>query len=309
VARIAITDCDFGDGEIEAMLLGQEFDLSKHQAKTHDEVVAAGEGAVGLFVQWARIDASILDALPSVRAIVRYGIGLDNIDMVAARERGVSVSNVDDYCIDEVALHAASCVVAANRRLWEFDRGIRDGGWAPGLAPTPRPPAEDPVGVVGMGRIGRVVSRLLGDWGYPVHFWDPVLDDAESPDGGIRVESLTELAHIANHLTLHVPLLDSTRHIVGEEVLNLLGRDGHLINVSRGGLVHEESLLKALEEGTLGRASLDVLAEEPPPRDSVSWRIAQHPRVMATPHVAYLSTKALDTLRAHAANRMLELLA
>ena len=308
MARIAITDCDFGDGEIEAMLLGEDFDLSVHQAKTRDEVIAAGEGAVGLFVQWARIDATVLDALPSVRAIVRYGIGLDNIDLEAARARGVSVSNVDDYCIDEVALHAAGCVVAANRRFWEFDRAIRDGGWAPGLAPTPKPPEQDPVGVVGMGRIGRVVARLLGDWGYPVFFWDPVLSDADLPSGVTRVASLTELAQIVNHLTLHVPLLDSTRHIVGEEILNLLGRDGHLINVSRGGLVDEESLLSALDEGALGGASLDVLAEEPPPSGSISSRLTQHPRVMVTPHVAYLSTKAIHTLRVHAAKKMLELL-
>lgn len=115
--RIPVTDCDFGDGSIEAKLLGQDFDLSLHQAKTPNEIIAAGERAVGLFVEWAPIDASILDALPSVRAIARYGIGLDNIDLVAARERGVAVSNVDDYCVDEVALHAASCVFAANRRL------------------------------------------------------------------------------------------------------------------------------------------------------------------------------------------------
>jgi D-3-phosphoglycerate dehydrogenase len=308
VARIAITDCDFGDGEIETMLLGEDFEVSLHQAKTRDEVIAAGEGAVGLFVQWARIDSEVLDALPSVKAIVRYGIGLDNIDLEAARARGVSVSNVDDYCINEVALHAASCVVAANRGLWQFDRAVRDGGWAPGLAPTPRPPHEDPVGVVGMGRIGRVVARLLSDWGYPIYFWDPVLGDADIPSGAHRVSSLAELAHIVNHLTLHVPLLDSTRHIVGEDVLNLLGGDGHLINVSRGGLVDEESLLKALEQGALGGASLDVLAEEPPPSGSSSSRLAQHPRVLVTPHVAYLSTEALQTLRVHAAKRMLELL-
>ncbi|CAN5346367.1 C-terminal binding protein [soil metagenome] len=308
MARIVITDCDFGSGDIEAEILGDTVDLAVFQAKTADDVIAAGQGARGLFVQWARIDATILDALPDLRAIVRYGIGLDNIDLDAARERGIAVSNVDDYCIDEVATHAASAIVAASRRLWEYDRAVRAGGWAPSLAPAPLPPEKDPVGIVGLGRIGREVAERVRAWGHPVYYWDPVLPADAGMDGAERIDTLVELAETVTHLTLHVPLLDQTRGLIDATVLAALGGEGHLVNVSRGPLVDEPALLAALDSGAIARASLDVLVEEPPAVGSISRRIAEHERVLVTPHMAYLSTKALLTLREHAATRMLELI-
>lgn len=307
MALISITDCDFGDGDIEATILGDDFDVVKFQATTAQEVIAAGQGAQGLFVQWARVDEEVLSALPDLKAIVRYGIGLDNIDLDAARRNRVAVTNVDDYCIDEVATHAASAIVAGSRRLWEFGRGVQEGRWSPNLAPAPFPPEDDPVGIVGMGRIGRGVADRVRAWGHPVHYWDPLLPAETHLKGAVRAESLVQLAKSVNHLSLHVPLLAETLGLVGAEVLAALGSGGHLVNVSRGPLVDEIALLAALDNGTIARATLDVLVNEPPGEGSTSRRIAEHTQVLATPHMAYLSTKALLTLRRHAALRMLEL--
>lgn len=307
MTRIAITDCDFGDGDIEASVLGDRFEVVKFQAANAQEVIAASHDAEGLFVQWARIDETVLRELPSLRAIVRYGIGLDNIDLVAANNYGVAVSNVDDYCIDEVANHAASKIVAGSRRLWEFGRGVRENRWAPSIASSPVPPQDDAVGIAGMGRIGRAVATRVAAWGYPAYFWDPLLPHDFQVDGVTRVFSLVELAERVNHLSLHVPLLEETVGLVNREVLGALGPEGHLINVSRGPLVDEVALLEALDGGTIARASLDVFVDEPPGEGSTSWKISQHQQVLATPHVAYLSTEALRTLRRKAASRMLEL--
>jgi D-3-phosphoglycerate dehydrogenase len=137
-----------------------------------------------------------------------------------------------------------------------------------------------------------------------VHVWDPYVDDI-GPDV-VRHDTVADLATAVNHLTLHVPLTSGTREMVGRDVLAALGEDGHLVNTARGGLVDENALAAALDDGTLGFASLDVLASEPP--TGVSATVAAHPRVLVTPHLAYLSTNSLPRLRTRAAEILRDLL-
>jgi D-3-phosphoglycerate dehydrogenase len=306
VRRIVITDCDFGAGEIEREELGDGFDVVVADARDEDGVLEAGQDAEGLLVQYAPISARVLAGLPGLRAVVRYGIGLDTVDLAAADRHGVVVHNVDDYCIDEVADHTAAFISAAARRILLYDRAVRAGTWGLDSAPPPLPPAEDPVGVVGFGRIGRAVAARLRAAGHPVLVWDPYVDGDASGDSLVFLSTLEELARRVNHLTLHCPLTAETRHLVDEAVLTALGGDGHLVNTGRGGLVDERALLAALDSGRLGQASLDVLSSEPPGGDGAS--LVHHPRVVATPHVAYLSTASLPRLRRRAAQRLAEAL-
>lgn len=305
--KVVITDCDFGDGTLEAERLGEGVDVVVAGTRDPDEIVAAAADADGLLVQWARIDDALLARLPRLKGIVRYGIGLDNIDLVAAAERGVAVSNVDDYCLDEVADHAAAMIIARSRRLWEFDRAVKRGEWTPRAASTPPPPPHARVGIAGFGRIGRGVADRVAALGHPVLFWDPFAPSETT--GAVRVDSLVELAHRVDHLSLHVPLTDDTRGIVDASVLQALGPTGHLVNTSRGPLIDETALLDALDRGHLGAASLDVLTTEPPAEGTVPARLAQHPRVLCTPHMAYLSTTSLARLRSRAAELIAGMLA
>jgi D-3-phosphoglycerate dehydrogenase / 2-oxoglutarate reductase len=295
---VVITDSNFGSDDVEREVLGDAFLLRKEQAVTEDDVVAVSTDAQGLLVQWAPITAEVLDHLPRVRAIVRYGIGLDNVDLAAAEQRGIVVRNVDDYCIDEVATHAVSMIGAVNRRLADYDRGVKSGDWRPDVAADPPPVEADPVGIVGLGRIGQAVATRLKALGHPVFAWDPYLGP-DGFDGVQRKDALVELATAVNHLTLHAPATPETEGMVSADVLDALGPRGHLVNTSRGAAVDEPALLDALDRGTVGWASLDVFTSEPP--TGIAARLAGHPRVFATPHVAYRSLVSVSRLRRSAA--------
>ncbi|MFG1901294.1 NAD(P)-dependent oxidoreductase [Micromonospora carbonacea] len=302
--NIVITDTNLGDGSIERAVLAGDFAVGRFDARTEDAVLDVAGDADGLLVQWAPITDRVLAGLPRLRAVVRYGIGLDNIDLAAAARRGVEVRNVDDYCLAEVADHSMAAVYAHNRRLTTASRSCADVGWTTaGIAPA-LPPGQDPVGVAGFGRIGREVASRALALGFPVHVWDPFVSAV--PAGVTAHPTLVELAAAVNHLTLHVPATPQTRGIVDRAVLDALGADGHLVNTARGALVVETDLLAALDAGTLGFASLDVLASEPP--EQTSAKLAGHPRALVTPHLAYLSTVSLPQLQRRAAEILRDLL-
>jgi len=302
--QIVITDSNLGDGSIERGVLEADFDVVRCDVLTEDGVVDAAGAARGLLVQWAPITDAVLGALPGLRAVVRYGIGLDNIDLDAAARRGVTVRNVDDYCLAEVADHAVASIYAHNRRLTVASRVVATDGWTTTGFPRPLPPGADPVGVAGFGRIGREVAARARALGFPVHAWDPFVTDW--PDGVVAHDTLAGLAGAVNHLSLHVPTTDATRGIVGRPVLDALGPDGHLVNTARGALVDELALLDALDAGRLGFASLDVLSSEPP--TGVAAQLAAHPRALVTPHIAYLSTESLPMLQRRAAEILRDVL-
>lgn len=291
----AILDSDLGDGTHEQTVLARH-GISLVPADS----AASGGGDVpaeGLLVQWRRVDAGLLDQFPRVRAIVRYGIGLDNVDLDETARRGIRVSNVPDYCVDEVAAHTIALIVSRARRLVDYSAVVAGGRWSVDGVPAPKAPGDDPVGVAGLGRIGLKVARLASALGHPVHAWDPYR--TEWPEDIHRADSLTELAHSVRHLSLHVPLSDQTERIVDDSVLSALGPAGHLVNTSRGGLIDEPALLDALARGAIDHASLDVLAHEPPSGDSAS--LAVHPRTTVTPHAAYNSDSARIRLQQRAA--------
>ena len=188
-----ITDSNFGDDTIEREVLGGRVALKTASTSEPAEVIAAAAGASALLVQFARIDATVFEALDSLRVVVRYGIGLDTIDLDAAAAHGVTVRNVDDYCIDEVADHTAAAIAAASRRLISFDRAVKAGRWNPQLAAAPLPPGEDPVGVAGFGRIGSAVAGRLAVAGHPVIAWDPPAEGRAAGEGFETVPTLVSL--------------------------------------------------------------------------------------------------------------------
>jgi D-3-phosphoglycerate dehydrogenase len=297
---VVITDSNFELDDIEQDELVNVAHVVRADARHESEVIAAGAGATGLLVQWAPITSAVIEALPELQFVVRYGVGLDNVDIDAAARNGVVVRNVDDYCIEEVAAHAISMVQCRARRLVAYDRQVKEGTWRADLVESPRLSKAEIVGVAGFGRIGRRVAESAESLGYPVLFWDPYVAarDEKARRYG-RVESIEDLAAQSVHLSLHLPATNETIALVGTDVLNTLGPQGHLINTARGSLVDETALLAALNHERLGWASLDVFCEEPPA--GVSAQLASHPRVTASPHVAYRSTQSPTSLRRKAA--------
>lgn len=303
---VVITDSDFGDHAIEADVLEPTFELRRAAVRSTREIVEIAADAVALLVQWARIEADVLDSLPHLKVVVRYGAGLDNIDVQGAEKRGIIVRNVDDYCLEEVADHATAAIASAQRRLPLYDAAVKSGTWGPASTPAPLPVVDDPVGVAGYGRIGSLLCAKVAAIGHPVVVWDAYASDRIARDGFAEAPDLETLADQVNHLSLHLPLTLETAGIVSSEVLRRLGPVGHLVNHARGALLDEPAVLAWLDANEFATASLDVFVHEPPFDTSIA--LARHPRVTASPHVAYLSTDSLPRLRRRAAQHVLEAL-
>ena len=253
-----------------------------------DAIAAAGAQAAALCVTDARVDAALLARLGSVRVISTMSVGFDRVDVAAATRRGVWVANVPDVATEEVASHAVAMALALVRRLVDFDRDVQAGGWGPALEHPPRVPGELTLGLLGLGRIGRRAGELARGLFGRVVGHDPFADDERWPAGVERL-GRDELVAVADVLSLHLPLTQESAGLVGPGLLTRMPPGALLVNVSRGGLVDPVALAAALDAGHLAGAALDVLDTEPP---APGHPLVGHPRVLLTPHVAYLSARA-----------------
>jgi D-3-phosphoglycerate dehydrogenase len=239
-------------------------------------------------VQYAPITDAVLRALPQLRIISRYGVGVDTVELEAARRRGVWVTNVPDFGIEEVASHAMAMALGLLRHLPMYDREIRASRWSFLSTGPLRLLKSTTFGVMGVGRIGRVVVERAKPWFGRVVACDPYIPQTQWPDGVEQV-SYDELFAQSHLLSLHMPLSNETRAIVNRAGLARMPESSYLINTARGGLVDLGALLWALGEGPLAAAALDVLPEEPPAPDSPLLR---HPRVLLTPRTRHSTPRS-----------------
>ncbi|SFM97486.1 D-3-phosphoglycerate dehydrogenase [Streptomyces sp. cf124] len=250
---------------------------------------------------WAPVSATAIGTSPDLRIVARLGVGLDNIAVQAATDRGVWVTNVPDYCVEEVADHAVGMVLSWTRGLARFDREVRAGRWDPASARLRRLSTLT-CGVIGYGRIGRATARRLAAFGCRVLAHDPH-PPTDTP--GVEMADLEELLRRSDVVILHLPLTPDTHHIIGAEQLALMPQGGLLVNVSRGGLVDTDAVIKALDSGHLDGAALDVLESEPHVPDGL---LAQ-PGALLTPHVGFSSDASVTELRRRAAEEVVRILA
>ncbi|HEX2375247.1 MAG TPA: C-terminal binding protein [Actinomycetota bacterium] len=301
---VVITDCDHDTVDPErAVLDGHDVELRVLQCRAPEEVAAQAGDADVLINQYAPITAEVLDALPRCRLVVRYGVGVDNVDVEAAAERGVWVANVPDYGRDEVADHTLALALAVLRGVVALDRSVREGTWDLAAARPLRRLSALTWGVVGCGAIGTAVAGRAAGLGMRVLGYDVDQVRSEPP---IERVSLEELLEAADLVSLHAALTPDSHHLVGAAALARMRPTAFLVNTARGGLVDSGALLAALDVGELAGAALDVLEGEPP--DELGWRLARHPRVVATPHAAWYSEEAFSTLKTEVAREALRVL-
>ncbi len=298
--KIFITDYSFANLDPEHEILAA-CTVRDGQCKTAEDVIAHAGDADALIVQWAPITAAVLDALPKVRLVVRYGIGVDNVDLAAARARDVIVCNVPDYSIDEVADHAVATALALGRQLGAIDARVRAGTWK--LAPvSPMPAFRDMMfAVAGFGRIGRSVLERARPFKFRLAAYDPVVPVEEFERLGVKRLELDELFREADILSLHSPLLPQTRHLVNAQRLATMKPTAILVNTARGGLVNTEALAAALKTKQIGFAGLDVFETEPLPADHP---IRSCDNALLTSHVAWYSELSLKKLQQMAAEEV-----
>ena len=299
--RIVITDWTFPDLSVEETILkSHDLELSARQCKTEPDLISLCADADAVITQFARVNANVVTAMQKARAIVRYGIGVDNVDLEVARARGIPVCNVPDYCIDEVADQTLAFILAATRQVVPHAIHLRAGHW--GLA-TPlagmKALRDLTVGVVGFGRIGREVVKRLMAFKCQVRVFDPIVPATDIEKHGAQAATFDEVLKQADVLTLHCPSTSQTRRLINRDTLAKLKPGAILINVGRGDLVDSEALTAALEGGHLGGAALDVFDPEPIP---AGHRLLSMPNVILAPHIASCSVPAVTKLRESAAN-------
>jgi D-3-phosphoglycerate dehydrogenase len=238
--------------------------------------------------------------MTKVRVIVRYGIGVDSVDLPAAKERGIPVCNVPDYCIDEVADHTLAFILAATRQVVPNCVRVRGGQWGLAVPLAEMKTLRDlTVGVVGFGRIGRAVVRRLLPFRGVIYVFDPAVNPKEIESAGAStVTSFDELLPQSDIITLHCPSTAQTRRMLGAERLAKMKRGSVLVNLARGDLVETDALVAALQSEHLAAAALDVCDPEPIPP---GHPLLHMPNVIVAAHVASTSARAVRTLRETAA--------
>jgi D-3-phosphoglycerate dehydrogenase / 2-oxoglutarate reductase len=301
---VVITDCDHDSIDPERQVLeGHDVALRRLQCRAPAEVAEQAGDADVLINQYVPITGEVLDALPRCRLVVRYGVGVDNVDVEAAAARGVWVANVPDYGRDEVADHTLALALAVLRGVVVLDRSVHEGSWDLEAARPLRRLGTLTYGVVGCGAIGTAVAGRAAGLGMRVLGYD-----LEAVRSGPPIErvSLEELLQAADVVSLHAALTRESHHLIGADALARMRPTAFLVNTARGGLVDGAALLAALDAGALAGAALDVLEREPP--DQLGWRLARHPRVVATPHAAWYSEEAFLTLKTEVAREALRVL-
>lgn len=260
--------------------------------KDEQDIITRTQDADALIVSSSPITRRVMSALRQLKVVVRTGVGYDVIDVPAATELGIVVVNIPDLWVREVANHALALLLAWNRKIITLNQEVKSGVWqsrVPG--PSTGSLHGETVGIVGFGNIGRAFARRVSALETHVIAYDPYVDDAQFAALGVeRVRSLGELAARADYVSVHTLLNAETRHLIDEVFLRQMKPTACLINTSRGPVVDEQALIRALQEGWIAGAALDVREPEPPAPDSP---LCQMDNVILTPHAAYYSTPAV----------------
>ena len=300
--QILFADYDFPDIELERTIFSDAgLELRLAQCKHDTQVLDAARGCAGILLQYAPITAAVIGALPQLGIVSRIGAGFDTIDVVACRTHGIWVANSPDYGVGEVATHALSLALASLRNVVRYHDDIRSGRWHYLSSGTLHRPAELTLGIVGLGRIGKRMAHVSRNVFKRVVAYDPYLIDGDFPAYVERAQTLEALAGQSDIVSLHTPLDTTTRGMIGGAFFAAARRGMTLVNTSRGAVVNVPDLLGALDAGILRGAALDVLPEEPVPRDS---RLLADARVILTPHAAFYSVEAEQELRRQAARNL-----
>jgi D-3-phosphoglycerate dehydrogenase len=297
--KVLLTDYAWPDLDIERnVLAGYNAELIVASDRNTSTLVRLAHDADAIMTNWSDVPAALIDAAPKCRVISRLGIGLDNIDVRHATERGIPVTNVPDYCLVEVAEHTIALLLALARKIGIYHENARAGRYdLPAGFPLRRVQGQT-LGIVGLGQIGRQVATRAQAMGLKILATSRSRRD---PMPGVAWADLDELLSQSDFVTLHVPLTQETRHMIDAPQIARMKPTAFLINTSRGGLVDHRALAVALANGRLAGAALDVQDREPP---DLSQSPYNDPRVIVTPHAAFYSSESVDELRRRVAHQV-----
>lgn len=299
--NIVVTDHDYMDFSREEHLFnsyGAAFTVT--QCTNDEEIITAAKEADIIINSDLPISKQVIEQLPKLKLITRYGIGVDHIDVEAANEQGVYVANVPDYSQEDVADHTLALILSSVQKIIQSNNRVKAGRWSfSDVAPLHRLRTQT-VGLISYGGIARILSKKLQAIGFTVIAYDPFVQEAD-----VDIVSLEEVMASSDVVSIHAPLLESTYHLIDQTMLSFMKPNAILINAGRGSIIDENSLIEALQNGQIKGAALDVLEEEPIRENHPFLAMEQ---VILTPHVAFYSEEAMQELQKKTTDNVIDML-
>ncbi len=295
--------------EEELKILKDHAQVSVIGSTEHDAILKGTADADVILVVYAKITREIIESARNLRGIIKYGVGVDNIDVETATRLGIIVANVPDYAVETVADHAMGLLLALSRRIMVADRMMRSrslGSWA--SPPTTLKGVDlkgKCLGLLGVGRIGRAVSERAKGFGMSVVAFDPYVPEEMGREMGVELMTFDQVLEKSDFISIHSPLTEETRAMINEKSIAKMKDGVIIINTARGPLIDHAALVDALKSGKVGGAGLDVLQSEPPSPDDP---IFSFDNVVLTPHIAYYTSEAIGRLEMSAVGHAIDIL-
>lgn len=309
--KVVITDYDYGNVAIERPIIeGAGFDLVAAQCKSEDELIEVAHDADAVICQYARVGEKTIKAFTNCRLIARYGIGVDIVDVQAATRHNILVTNIPDYCVDEVADHAMAMLLACIRKLRAFDKAARDGIWRWQAGQPIHRMRGSILGLLAFGKIARAIAKRAKPFGVELMAYDPYVAKEEFASYHVTPVSFSDLIEQVDYLMIQVPLTPETESMIAEAQFKKMKPTSVLINTSRGPLVDNAALYRALKEGWIAAAGIDDTVEEPAKKKD--WKpdnpLFELDNIIITPHAAYYSEESIEEARRCASEEVVRVL-
>ncbi len=304
--KVVITDREYEQIDQEKRILqAAGAEVFDYQYKDEADILKVAADCDALIVQYAKVPASLISGLKRCKIIARYATGVDGIDLKAAGERGIYVTNVRDYCTEEVSTHALALILELSQKTAKYSRWIKEGQWNYRKGLPCAGLKEKVVGLIGYGKIARACARKLKPLCDQIWIDSKHASAEELKKEGLVLKSREAILANADFISLHAPLTKENYHMFNKSTFEKMKKEACLINVARGSLVCEEDLFRALREGQIAGAALDVMEKEPPNRDNP---LLTFDNVILTPHIAWYSQAAQERLQSAVAKEVARVL-
>jgi len=299
--KVLITDPYHQNFHIEKEILAEINAVVKvGHCKTEEDVIRLGSEMNGLLVSYIPIGKKVIENLHKCKVIVKYSVGLDNIDLEAATQKRIYVANVPRYCVEEVSTHTLALLLNLIRKISKYNQSVKRGSWDP-LVGDPIFRIENKIfGIIGFGSIGKRVAEKIRAFKLSIIVYDPFVNSKLISEHGAKKVELETLLHQSDYISLHCPLKKSTKYLIDFKEIEIMKKEVFIINTSRGEIINQKALYKALKNGKIAGAALDVLEKDPP----ALMDIMNTDNLIYTPHVAWNSVEAETELRKSAAQEV-----
>lgn len=304
--KVAVTDYVFPDLEIEKQELKKiGAELVKSRGSDEESIIEVAENADGILNCYAELTPRVIESLKNCKVIARYGIGVNNVNMLTATKKGIIVTNVPDYCIEEVSDHALALILACARKICQLNKTVKSGKWDfKDYRPIYRLKGQT-LGIVSFGKIPRRLVEKVSAYKFNIIAYDPYVDKEIAAKYSVKLVKFEELLKESDIITVHAPLTKETKGMFGSEQFKIMKNSAYLINTARGGLIKDSDLAQALKEGEIAGAGLDVLEDE---NVDTHHPLVNLENVIITPHSAFYSNQALKDLQYKAVQEVIRVL-